>query len=146
MKSKLKYSLLGLPWVVTLCVAALAQADNETLTGGTTQQSGGSASGDQTGSGTGEDSELQDKLDLAAAEIRDRLGMPAMLEESGDPAQEAEIAELHSSGWIVEATVDEVAAALDAAKATPTPDDDVAARILAHRASCRYFFKEESAE
>lgn len=86
--------------------------------------------------------ELRAKLDRAANDVRDRLHMPAMLEISDDPAEEAEIAELYRSGWITEATVEEVEAALKAAAATTTLEDDVAARILAHRASCRYFLKE----
>lgn len=89
-----------------------------------------------------EAAEMRTKLDRAAKNVRDRLHMSAMIEVSDDPGEEAEIAELYRSGWIIEATVDEVEAALKAAAATPALEDDVAARCLAHRASCRYFFKE----
>lgn len=86
--------------------------------------------------------ETRVKLDLATKNVRERLHMSAMLEASDDPAEEAEIAELYRTGWIIEATVEQVEAALKAAAATPSLEDDVAARVLAHRASCRYFFKE----
>ncbi len=86
--------------------------------------------------------EMRVKMDRAAANVRERLHMSAMLEVSDDSAEEAEIAELYRSGWIIEATVEEVEAALKAAAATPSLEDDIAAQILAHRASCRFFFKE----
>jgi hypothetical protein len=86
--------------------------------------------------------EMRIKLDRAANNVRERLHMSVMIEASDDPVEEAEIAELYRSGWIIDATVDQVEAAIKAAVATPTLEDDIAARILAHRASCRYFFKE----
>ena len=82
------------------------------------------------------------KLDRASAKVRDRLHMSCMIEVSDDPAEEAEIAELFRSGWIIEATVEDVEAARQAATATPGLEDDAAAQALAHRASCRFFFKE----
>ena len=102
------------------------------------------ASTDQRTTVTGESSDpqaLRRALDRASSEMRRRLHMPVMLEVSDDPSEEAEIMELYRSGWIVEATVDEVEAAIDAAAATPEIEDDIAARILAHRASCRFFYK-----
>lgn len=85
---------------------------------------------------------LRRALDAASSEIVARLHMPAMLEVSDDPGEEAEIMELHRSGWIVEATVEEVEAAMKAAALTPGLDDDRAARTLAHRASCRFFYNQ----
>lgn len=85
--------------------------------------------------------EVRGKLDRAAAKVRASLHRSSMLEASDDPAENAEIEELHHSGWIIKATVEEVEAALQAAALTPTEEDDVAARILAHRASCRYYLE-----
>jgi hypothetical protein len=45
-------------------------------------------------------------------------------------------------GWIVPATVDEVAAALARAAATPSLEDDAKAAELAHRGSYRYFLQD----
>lgn len=86
--------------------------------------------------------ETQEKLEHASSEVRTRLHRPAMLEVSEDPGDEAEIMELYNSGWIIQATVDEVEAALQAAAATPDTEDDRAALVLAHRASCRYFLED----
>lgn len=87
-------------------------------------------------------SQMGAKLEQASSEVRARLHMPAMLEMTDNPADDAEIAELYQSGWIIDATVEEVEAALKAAAATPGPEDDSAALVFAHRASCRYFLKE----
>lgn len=82
------------------------------------------------------------KLDAATEKVRGRLRMSAMLEAGVDPAMDAEIEEFYRSGWIIDATVDEVESALEAAAATPSTEDDVKAQILAHRASCRFFVTE----
>ena len=84
---------------------------------------------------------LQAAINHASADIRQRIQMPAILEVCEDPGEEAEVTELFHSGWIVDASLEEVEAALQAAAKTLTSDDDVAARILAHRASCRFIYK-----
>jgi hypothetical protein len=86
-----------------------------------------------------EESATLKALLIKEQEVRTRLRMPAMLQVSEDPSEEEEIQELYRSGWIIEASLEEVEAAIKAAAATPSPDDDVAAKILAHRASCRFF-------
>ncbi|GAA5121172.1 hypothetical protein JIN84_00345 [Luteolibacter yonseiensis] len=128
MKIHISTVLACFPLSAILIWTAAAQADLET--------------GGGDGPTSGPDSEVQARLEQAASEIRTRLHRPAMLEVSDNPADEAEIAELYHSGWIIDATVDEVEAALQAAEATPEPEDNVAALILAHRASCRYFLEE----
>lgn len=85
---------------------------------------------------------IETRIKEQEGEVRDRLELPALIVDRGDRGEEAEILELYRSGWIINATVDEVDAALKAAEKTPELEDDVAARVLAHRASCRYFFSE----
>lgn len=82
---------------------------------------------------------LQTRVARQASDVRNRLHMAAVVSVGDDPGEEAEIAELYRSGWIIDATVDEVEAALQAAAATPSTADDVEAKELAHRASCRFF-------
>jgi hypothetical protein len=86
--------------------------------------------------------EVPAQIETKAIDIRKRLHLPAMLEDHGNEGEEMEIAELYHSGWIIKASIKEVEAALQAAAATPNLDDDIEARILAHRASCRYFLSE----
>lgn len=128
MKVKTKTALTMIPLFVALAWSAFAQSDIPAP--GTEADENAAAVA------------AEAKLDQAVAEVTTRLHMPAMLEISEDPAQEAEIAELHQSGWIVDATVDEVESALQAAAATPELEDNIAALILAHRASCRFFVEE----
>lgn len=76
--------------------------------------------------------------------IADRLGMSAPMEielvNGIDPVTEA-----LNDGFIVEATLEEVEAALAKAAATPETTDDVEAYRLAHRGSYRYFEPEAEA-
>jgi len=98
--------------------------------------------GSDAGQEPAQDAEMQERLETASSEVRTRLHRPAMLEVSEDAGDEAEIMELYNSGWIIKASVAEVEAALQAAAATPDVEDDRAALILAHRASCRYFLED----
>ena len=93
---------------------------------------------------TPSEDDLRNNLSLGAMEkeqkmIVDRLQISAPMElelENGiDP-----VAEAVENGFIVEATLEEVEAALAAAAATPELDDDQAALTLKHRGSYRYFF------
>lgn len=77
-------------------------------------------------------------------EIERRIGMPAQLGEGVDATIDQEIAHMQESGWMIEATVEQVEAALQAARETPDPQDDRAALILAHRASCRFYVDSET--
>lgn len=87
--------------------------------------------------------EMRVKLDHAASEIRTRLNMSSALEILPEEENEENIpAKLLEEGWIVEASVEQVEAALKAAVATPETTDDIPAARLAHRASCRFFFKD----
>ncbi len=77
-------------------------------------------------------------LDAAIAEVQDRVGMSAPMEiviEAGtDPVIEAV-----NDGLIVDASLEQVEAALAAAAATPDPEDDLRALELKHRGSYRFF-------
>ena len=95
----------------------------------------------------GEDGQ-RNNLSLAAMEkeqkrIVDRLQISAPMElelENGvDPVLEA-----YRSGYIVDATLEEVEAAMKAAAATPELEDDKAALRLRHRGSYRFFAPEAS--
>ena len=74
--------------------------------------------------------------------IADRLGMSAPMEieliDGVDPVMEA-----MQKGLIIEATLEEVEAALAKAAATPDTADDIEAHRLKHGGSYRYFVPEE---
>lgn len=76
-------------------------------------------------------------------DIIKRLGMSAPM-ELPEPGEVDFVAEAQANGWIVEATLEEVEAALKAAAATPSPDDDAAAMRLVHRGSYRFYLDENS--
>ncbi|MES2995810.1 MAG: hypothetical protein V4733_03275 [Verrucomicrobiota bacterium] len=80
----------------------------------------------------------------AEDDIRRRIGMPVQLVAGVDPGMDAEIEEMRRTGWLVDVTVEEIEAVLQAAAATSEIEDDQAATELAHRASCRFFLNEES--
>ncbi|GAA5129286.1 hypothetical protein JIN84_03180 [Luteolibacter yonseiensis] len=131
MKINLKAVLACFPLSAVLIWSAAAQSSNE---------SSEASQDEPVVSGTS--AEIVAEMEQAASEIRTRLHMPALLDVTEDPEREAEIAELYRSGWIIKATVEEVEAAIEAAAATPDLEDDRAAQVLAHRASCRYFLEE----
>lgn len=92
-------------------------------------------------------SEAADSAELAASigrmereqkRIAERLGMSAPMEveliNGVDPVMEA-----LENGFIIEATLEEVEAALAKAAATPEIEDDIEALRLKHRGSYRYF-------
>ncbi len=80
----------------------------------------------------------QDVLDASIAEVQDRVQMSAPMAietEAGiDPVVEAV-----NLGLIVDATLEQVEAALAAAAATSDPEDDLRALELKHRGSYRFF-------
>lgn len=83
------------------------------------------------------------RMEARQQEIFERIGLPAPMElpEPGEPDFAAEAIE---SGWIMEVTLEEVEAALEAAKATPSREDDVVAMRMAHRGSYRFFLDDAS--
>lgn len=84
------------------------------------------------------DQEAVQAMDAAKEEIEERLDITAPLEldlQNGvDPVIVAA-----EEGMIVEATIEQVEAALAAAAATPEPEDDIEAIILKCRGSYRFF-------
>lgn len=78
------------------------------------------------------------KMDHDVKEVQRRVNMAAPMElelENGvDPVAEAE-----KNGFIIEATLEQVEAALAAAAATPDTEDDKRALELRHRGSYRFF-------
>lgn len=88
-------------------------------------------------SGTEIEKEKFAKLDLDIADVQRRVKISAPMElvEDGPDA----IAEAVANGFIVEATLEEVEAALTAAAATLDEEDDKRALELRHRGSYRFF-------
>jgi len=85
------------------------------------------------------------KMNRKAEKVRSRLGIPAPMDasETTDPITGYDpMLELHQSGLIVPATLEEVEAALEAAAATPDPEDDRAALRIKHRGSYRFFLND----
>lgn len=78
------------------------------------------------------------RMEKEQARIAARLGMSAPMEietvNGRDP-----VAELIQSGFVIEATLEQVESALAAAAATPDPEDDQYALELKHRGSYRFF-------
>jgi hypothetical protein len=143
MKIILKNLVLVLPWGVVLCVAAFAQTDYQFDSNARTidESLSSPASRKRIDRGDADKSEadLRNQLDLAASNIRSRVGMSSCLEVSDEGDDSIE--EAYRSGWMIEATLEEVEAALSAAAETPEVDDDIAAARLAHRGTYRYFLK-----
>ena len=95
---------------------------------------------------TAEKNETRDRvalMDRKQAEISKRVGMSSCLEIS-DAGGEDFVATALEKGLIVEATLEEVEAALKAAAATPQREDDLAAMNLAHWGSYRFFVDEKA--
>lgn len=78
------------------------------------------------------------ELESAEQEVRSRLkispSMDVQLENGVDPVEEA-----RAMGLILEASIEEVEAALAAAQRTPDPADDIQALRLRHRGSYRFY-------
>lgn len=85
---------------------------------------------------------LREEIDFAASAIESRVGVSACLEllEEGNNA----IEEAYDSGWIIDVSLEDVEAALEAACKTPELEDDIEAARLAHRGSYRYYYKQGS--
>ena len=79
-----------------------------------------------------------DRMVSKQAEIIKRLGLSAPM-EAPEAGEGDFVAEAVAQGIIVEVTLEEVVAAMDAAAATPSNKDDLAAMRLAHFGSYRYF-------
>jgi len=86
----------------------------------------------------------QGVLEDAKAEVQDRVDMSAPM-ELPEEGEEDFVAIAEKEGWITDVTLEEVEAALNAAKATPSKDDDIAAMRLAHRGSYRFYVDEAAA-
>jgi hypothetical protein len=79
------------------------------------------------------------KLSAKAGEILADVAMSSSLEvEDGD---EEVLQNAYRSGWVIETTLAEVKSKLDAARSTPSTEDDVEAMRLAHRGSYRLFLE-----
>jgi hypothetical protein len=78
------------------------------------------------------------RMEKEQVRIAQRLQMSAPMEielvNGKDPILEA-----YEDGFIIEATLEQVEAALAAAATTPDPEDDLAAQELRHRGSYRFF-------
>lgn len=74
------------------------------------------------------------------ADIIERVGMSAPM-ELPEPGEHDFIAKAKEMGWIIDTTLEQVEAALKAAAATPSAEDDIAAMRLAHRGSYRFFMR-----
>lgn len=83
------------------------------------------------------------QMNREEAEIGSRLKMSAPLElhliNGKDPLGEA-----IDKGLILDVTLEEAEAAIQAAAATPDPEDDTRASELAHRGSFRFFPQEQA--
>jgi len=90
-------------------------------------------------------SEAVARMEQREAEILERVGLPSHLALPA-PGEEDIAAVALERGLIVEATLEEVEAALNAAKATPELDDDFEAMKLAHRGSYRFFLDDKPSE
>ena len=84
-----------------------------------------------------------DRMVAKQASIIQRVRMSAPL-EFPVAGEEDFVKQAEADGWIIEATLLEVEAALKAAAATPGVEDDIAAKILAHRGSYRYYLDEKT--
>jgi hypothetical protein len=78
------------------------------------------------------------RMEAEQGRIAKRIGMSAPMEivelDGSDPVDD-----LMKSGFIIEATLEQVEEALAAAAATPDPEDDKLALELAHRGSYRFY-------
>lgn len=97
---------------------------------------------------TPSDDAMRPNLSLRAME-REQKRIVARLQISAPMEIELEngidpVAEAYRSGYIVDATLEEVEAALKAAAATPELEDDKAALRLRHRGSYRFFAPDAS--
>lgn len=92
---------------------------------------------------TAEKTKSHDRMVIKQAEIIKRLGMSAPM-EAPEAGEGDYVAEAVAQGIIVEVTLEEVVAAMDAAAATPSNEDDLAAMKLAHFGSYRFFLDGKS--
>lgn len=92
---------------------------------------------------TAEKTKSHDLMVSKQTDIIKRLGMSAPMELPDDGVTDF-VKTAMDEGWIIEATLEEVEAALKAAAATPSREDDIAAMRLAHRGSYRYFLEDKA--
>ena len=85
-----------------------------------------------------EKEKLHARMVSKQAEIYKRVGMSAPM-ELPEVGESDFVTTAMEEGRIIEATLEEVEAALIAAGATPSRQDDIAAMRMAHRGSYRYF-------
>jgi hypothetical protein len=82
------------------------------------------------------------RMEAEQKRIANRVGMSAPMEIDTDDGIDP-VMEAMEKGLIVEATLEEVEAALAKAAATPDTADDIEAHRLKHNGSYRYFVPEE---
>lgn len=99
-----------------------------------------SAQEDSSGS-TDETAAILEKIDEQTEIVSSRVGMPVLMELSS--ALEDDFVEKGiASGRIIDVTLEEVEAALQAAAQTEGVEDDIAAQLLKHRGSYRFILPE----
>ena len=92
---------------------------------------------------TAEKTKSHDRMVSKQADIIKRLGMSAPM-EAPEAGEEDFVVIAQKDGWIIEVTLEQVEAALKAAAATPSNEDDIAAMRLAHRGSYRFYLDDKA--
>lgn len=82
-------------------------------------------------------------MDSKKAEILKRVGMSAPMEQP-EAGEEDFVAEAQKNGLIIEVSLEEVEAALKAAAATPSHEDDIVAMRLMQWGSYRFYLDEKT--
>lgn len=121
--------LITFPGLIALCWTAFAAPAPEQSTESLKTSSETSSGERETTMRimVGEQKRIQERLQISAP-------MEIELENGVDPVLEA-----RENGFIIEATLEEVEAALAAAAKTTDPQDDLTAQELKHRGSYRFF-------
>lgn len=86
--------------------------------------------------------EAEARMEARKEDIAERVGMSAPL-ELPEAGERDVVVDAMADGRIIEVTLEEVEAALNAAKLTPGTEDDVAAMKLAHWGSYRFFLDQQ---
>ena len=129
--------------LITLSFTAFAQIPEGSPESPPEEAPGGAVSTDELESR--EEPVNEEALEAAIAEVGDRVQMSAPMAIEIDAGVDP-VLEAVSLGLIVEATLEQVEAALAAAAATPDPEDDLRALELKHRGSYRFFCDAPPAE
>lgn len=81
--------------------------------------------------------------EITAAEARFTGATGMAANYAAEPGEADPVQEMVENGFIIDASIADVTAALESAAATPGIEDDRAATIFAHRASCRFFVEDQ---